>query len=51
MPTNIYLLFVYILKQIIFASFVSNTLLALVDICQDIISKWPPLSHRLLWFW
>ena len=28
-----------------------NPLLALFGICLLIISEWPPLSHRLLWFW
>ena len=28
-----------------------NTLVAFVSVCLAIISQWPPLSHRLLWFW
>ena len=27
------------------------SLLAFVVICLVIINEWPPLSHRLLWFW
>ena len=27
-----------------------NSLLAFVEICLIIISEWPPLVHRLLWF-
>ena len=26
-------------------------LIAFVGICLIVISKWPPLFHRLLWFW
>ena len=29
----------------------ARPLLAFVVICLVIISEWPPLSHRLLWFW
>ena len=55
-PTNY--VFMRILCCFILVSFVSktdwwlfSTLLAFVVICLVIISKWPPLSHRLLWFW
>ena len=28
-----------------------NSYLAFMGICLVIISEWPPLSHKLLWFW
>ena len=32
-------------------TFSERTLIAFVGICLVIISEWPPLSDRLLWFW
>ena len=37
--------------ELIFFGRSLSSFLAFVDICLIIISEWPPLSHRLLWFW
>ena len=39
-------------RQIHFVQYIPNkSSLAFVVTCLVIISEWPPLSHRFLWFW